>query len=220
MGNEADCVVRIGRKRHTGRALLESAEIRFRSTAKSAEPVRLVIRFATIRSLKVRDGWLEIEYDSATAAFELGAEAERWAEKIRSPKSRLDKLGVRPGMRVLVVAVEDSAFEDELAARAVEAVPARGSAKCALAFLGATRPADLEKLPALRARIAEDGAIWVVWPKGRLEFREDDVRRAALREGLVDIKVVAFSETLSGLKLVIPKAQRSAPNAQRTARKR
>jgi hypothetical protein len=47
-----------------------------------------------------------------------------------------------------------------------------------------------------------------VWPKGRPEFREDDVRRAALGAGLVDVKVVAFSAALSALKLVIPVAQR------------
>jgi hypothetical protein len=34
------------------------------------------------------------------------------------------------------------------------------------------------------------------------------IRDAALRQGLVDIKVMAFSERLSGLKLVIPRAQR------------
>ena len=52
------------------------------------------------------------------------------------------------------------------------------------------------------------GAIWVVWPKGRKELREDDVRNAAKAQGLVDIKVMSFSETLSALKLVIPVAER------------
>ena len=37
---------------------------------------------------------------------------------------------------------------------------------------------------------------------------EDDVRAAAFEADLVDVKVIAFSETLSALKLVIPLAKR------------
>jgi hypothetical protein len=52
--------------------------------------------------------------------------------------------------------------------------------------------------------------VWVVWPKGRKELREDDVRAAGGPAGLVDVKVMAFSDTLSGLKMVVPLARRSA----------
>ena len=47
-----------------------------------------------------------------------------------------------------------------------------------------------------------------MWPKGRPELREDDIRRAALAIDLVDVKVAAFSATHSALKLVIPVAKR------------
>jgi len=67
---------------------------------------------------------------------------------------------------------------------------------------------DLAKLASLERTIARNGMIWVVWPKGRPELKEDHVRGAALRRGLVDVKVCAFSATLSGLKLVIPVARR------------
>ena len=59
-----------------------------------------------------------------------------------------------------------------------------------------------------RAAIKPNGAIWVVWPKGRKELREDDVRAFGPGVGLVDVKVVSVSEILSGLKMVIPLAQR------------
>jgi len=78
----------------------------------------------------------------------------------------------------------------------------------AVVLFGVRRVAQLSRLAALRAAIAPDGAIWVVWPKGRKELREDDVRAAAKRSGLVDVKVASVSDTLSGLKLVIPVAQR------------
>jgi hypothetical protein len=59
-----------------------------------------------------------------------------------------------------------------------------------------------------------------LWPKGRKELREDDVRAAAKAQGLVDVKVMSFSATLSALKLVIPVALRPKPTkAEKTAKK-
>ena len=48
----------------------------------------------------------------------------------------------------------------------------------------------------------------MVWPKGGKEFREDDVRAYGPRAKLVDVKVVRFSDALSALKMMIPRAQR------------
>ena len=67
---------------------------------------------------------------------------------------------------------------------------------------------DLPRLEALRRSIKPEGAVWVIWPKGRKEFREDDVRAYGPRAELVDVKVMAFSDTLSGLKMVVPLAKR------------
>jgi len=69
-------------------------------------------------------------------------------------------------------------------------------------------PRDLPRLESLRNSIKKNGAVWVVWPKGRKEFREDDVRAHGPKAGLVDVKVVSFSDTLSGLKMVIPLKER------------
>ena len=67
-------------------------------------------------------------------------------------------------------------------------------------------------LPVLRAAIRPSGAIWISWPKKAskvpTDLTEDVIRNAALQRGLVDIKVCAVSEVWSGLKLVIPVAQR------------
>lgn len=70
-------------------------------------------------------------------------------------------------------------------------------------------PARLQK--AMRG-IARDGAIWVSWPKKSsgesTDMTEDEIRRAALPLGLVDVKVCAIDDTWSGLKLMIRKANR------------
>lgn len=120
-----------------------------------------------------------------------------------SKRSRLDKLGVKPGMRVAVLGLGDPVFTAELQAR-VGAYATRlpKTADMVLVFLDSK--AGLPKLAKAREAIVPSGSIWAVWPKGRKAFREDDIRAFGPAAGLVDVKVMAFSETLSGLKLVIP----------------
>jgi hypothetical protein len=76
-------------------------------------------------------------------------------------------------------------------------------------FLLAEDPAGLKKLAELEPLIKRNGSIWVVSPRGRPEIRDVVVIEAAKRAGLVDNKVVRFSDTHTALKLVIPVARRS-----------
>ncbi len=74
---------------------------------------------------------------------------------------------------------------------------------------------ELERrLPKLRDAVFPDGAAWVAWPKRSsgvaTDVTEDVVRELAIAAGLVDVKVCAIDDTWSGLKLVVPKAQRGA----------
>ena len=108
--------------------------------------------------------------------LELGDEAARWAEKIKNPPSLLDKLGVKPGQRVSVVGIEDRRFLDDLAARVDDLTRGRAKAGSDLVLVAMSDRADLPRLAKLREAIKATGAIWVVWPKGRKELREDDVR--------------------------------------------
>ena len=202
MGRELACRVKIGRKAGAGKALLESEELLFRGE------LSLRIALRDIKALRVNDGELVVTYSGGTARFELGDQAAAWAKKIRRPPSLLDKLGVRPGMHVAVMGVENTAFERDVSARTGEAAWSRPRKDTDLIFLAADSTARLDRLPALREMIRPTGGIWVVWPKGRPGLHEDDVREAARRAGLVDVKVAAFSSTHSALKLVIPVAKR------------
>jgi hypothetical protein len=69
-----------------------------------------------------------------------------------------------------------------------------------------------ERLGMLRGRIAQDGMLWVSWPKKaskvQTDLTEDVVRQAGLSAGLVDVKVCAVDEVWSGLKFVIRRADR------------
>ena len=122
-----------------------------------------------------------------------------------SHRSLLEKLGVKDGMRVAVLDVDDDEFTSELGGRDVEHV-AEGPAD--LVVWAVDEPADLARLPALIDRIHPAGSLWAVWVKGRKELNENHVRDAALEAGLVDVKVARFSATHSALKLVVPKAKR------------
>lgn len=127
----------------------------------------------------------------------------------RYPRSRLEKLGAKETFVISVIDVDDESFLRELEGRAAAIATGRKPrASSDLIVYGVTARPDLDRLTALRGSIVPAGAIWVLWPKGRKELREDDVRNAALAQGLVDIKVMSFSDTLSALKLVIPVAQR------------
>ncbi|MEM9617308.1 MAG: DUF3052 domain-containing protein [Pseudomonadota bacterium] len=63
-------------------------------------------------------------------------------------------------------------------------------------------------IPILKRELQQAGMIWISWPKkssGVLStVTEDIVRKCALKQGLVDIKVCAIDNIWSGLKLVIP----------------
>ncbi len=128
----------------------------------------------------------------------------------------LDKLGVRPGARVALVGVADPAFRALLAERTSSVLEGLPRATTDLVFLAADSPADLAVLGRLRQAITPDGAVWVVSAKGRsATLRDTDVIAAARAAGLVDNKVVSFSETQTALRLVIPVAER--PTARRVA---
>jgi hypothetical protein len=126
---------------------------------------------------------------------------------VPSTRPLLDKLGVKPGQKISVLGLRDKAFLDRLKDRSRD-VASRPRKDSDVIFLYIDDRRDLPRLAGLREYLKPAGAVWVLWPKGRREFREDDIRAFGPEAGLVDVKVVAFSATLSALKMVIPVALR------------
>lgn len=134
-------------------------------------------------------------------------------------RSRLDKLGVKEGARVAIVGLDDSSFERELATRTEDVAKARPRSHSDVICFVAANARALSRLPTLARALTPSGALWVLWPRGGRMMKEDDIRRAALAIGLVDVKVVAFSADYSSLKLVIPlKAREGTGRAARGRR--
>lgn len=202
MGLEATCQARRGREVAIGKARLEETDLVFRGD------FRFKVAFKDLRRVEARGGTLHLEWTDGQAALDLGDQAARWAEKIRHPPSLIDKLGVKAGARVSVIGVDDRDFLAQLAGRTGEVTRGRARPGSDLVIVAMSERAHLPRLAKLRAAIKSDGAVWVVWPKGRQEFREDDVRAYGPTAGLVDVKVARFSDTLSALKMMIPRAQR------------
>jgi hypothetical protein len=121
----------------------------------------------------------------------------------------LDKLGVRPGMRVALIDIDDTEIRPLLAERTSELTEGWPDPETDIVLLGADTPDALGPLEALAARIRPNGAIWVVKRKGKTAtLRDVDVIDAARAAGLVDNKVAAFSATHTSYRLVIPLARR------------
>ena len=202
MGLEADCTVRYGKESSIGKAKLEEKELIFRGD------FRLKVPLADITKADVKGGALTIAWKGGQARLDLGAAAVKWADKIKNPRGLLDKLGVKPGARVAVIGLDDADFLAQVRQRTEAVTVGRAGKGTDLVMVAMKAKGDLQRLGTLRRAIEPAGAIWVIWPKGVPAFREDDVRAAGPSAGLVDVKVVSFSETLSGLKMVIPRALR------------
>ena len=201
MGLEASCSARIGGRWQEGSARLEEKELVFRG------PTRLRVPFAGMSAVQAERGVLSLKFDGRELAFRLGDRAADWARRIQQPRSRIEKLGVKPGMRVLVQGVDDEAFASELEARGAT-VLRRAGPSLDMVFVQCADRAGLARLQPLAQAIQPAGAIWVLWPKGGPGLREDDVRREGAPLGLVDVKVVSFSDRLSGLKMMIRRERR------------
>jgi hypothetical protein len=204
VGAEAACTVIVDRARHGGKAVLESTEIIFRGD----DDFRLKIAFATITAIAAMNGRLALTHADGKATFDLGGAAEMWAAKIRNPKTRADKLGVRAGQRVSVINVNDRELIPEMRARGIIVSHDELVKESDAIFIGAETLSELEMLPEMVVSLKRDGCIWTVTPKGKGGVRDTDILALARAAGLVDVKVVAFSATHSANKFVIPKTDR------------
>ena len=124
------------------------------------------------------------------------------------------KLGIKPGTTVVVIN-EPPQYRKLLGKLDRVTFSNRIAADSGFVHFFSTNRNELEKkLPILREKIADNGTIWVSWPKKSAnvptDITEDVVREIALPLGLVDIKVCAVDETWSGLKLMARREKRKS----------
>lgn len=191
MGKDAQVEARFADGPDSGRLQYEPSRLLFRGAQ------RRVYQGDDLKGVRVEGGDLVL---ADGARFSLGEKAAAsWAQAMLNPRGRLDKLGVKPGMRVAVLNVADEALAGELAERGAE--PVEDLAGLDILFYAADSADELARLGELVPALAHKGAIWVVSRKGKAAAIKDiEVMAAAKAVGLVDNKVVGFSETLTALR--------------------
>lgn len=132
----------------------------------------------------------------------------RPAERDYSHRTLIEKLGIKSGQRILVLDVNNPSFANDIAAYEPAFDEPRSAREFDVILYGAEVKKALARLSKLQKNIVSNGAIWVVYPKGRTEIRESDVIAAAKSAGLVDNKICRFSDTHTAMRCVIPLAKR------------
>jgi hypothetical protein len=206
MGKEAVCVARVNGNAATVKAHLDSAELRLSGGH------RLIMRFAQLTGVAAAGDELRLSVPDTIVELRLGAiAAQRWADAISNPKSRLQKLGVSGSDRAYVRGIADQDFLDELRGALANGPSASLRGAFDIIFLGVSHSSELAEIGRCREHLAPAGALWIVHPKGKAAaVSEHEVRAAIARAGLFDAKVVAFSATHTATKAAIRLKDRPA----------
>jgi len=171
--------------------------------------VRGRVPFSAITGVKAERGRLTVRTADGDLALDLGAAAETWAEKIKSPKSLIDKLGVKNDAVVSVLAVDDAEFLDALSARTQAITRGRVNDASAVVFLGVEKDRDLPRIATVAAKLPPKAALWVVHPKGKDGVADTAIFAVAKQAGLSYTKVARFSATHTAERLSRPGTGRS-----------
>jgi hypothetical protein len=203
VGLEATCNVKYEERTVNGRALLETDVLLFRSGE-----LKLSIPHAEISAIEAADGELRVTYPGGVAAFELGPAAEKWAERLRSPRGLLEKLGIPEGGRVAVINYDDpevlAQIEQKVADFAEYAAPPDSD----LILWRVDRREELGEMDSLVKSLRPSGALWVLRSREASRVSEGMIRQTAHNIGLVDVKVLRLSDEITGLKFVSRKGHR------------
>lgn len=192
MGKEARAWGQLSDGESEGKLLWEPPKLIFRGA------VRGIYQGHALKNVRA-DGDDLVLSDGTRFTLDPG-QAAKWVHAILNPPSRLDKLGVKPGMTVVIDGVEDKAFLEELSTR-VE--PVEADEDIDILFLGAEDLADLDRMDDWKGALAEKGVIWVVSKKGKgAPLKDTDILGAARGLGFSDTKVCGFSSTHTALRFV------------------
>lgn len=219
MGKEAVVRAKVGSQQGECTVYLEGAELLVRG------PISAKFKFGEMSGLAVRDGALCFTCRGDAVELHIGGKAQAWLDAILNPRGRLEKLGIARGMNVCVIGKAEDDAVDEVAAALGSPPSRKASSPFDVALLFAHEPAELAPLLSLAPMLAEKGAIWVLWPKGRKDFAHEDVVAAGKKAGLSQTRSMGFSAALTGLRLVrakgssAPKERPSAKSAVRSAKK-
>ncbi len=208
MGYETKCRVRVAdaggvREANTATVLLETDHLIVRGDA------RVKVPRTAITSVTTRAGVLTVKSPVATITLTLGADAAAtWKAKLEeAPKRVIDKLDVKPGMKVWLVDIDDAELVAQVDERAGTCVRGRSASSCDVVFVEVDSLDELDRIDRAVKAIVERGAVWVVHPKGKSGVADTAIFARARALGFTYTKVARISDTHSAEKLVRPRVK-------------
>ena len=202
MGQEVKTTLRWDGRIVEGTALLETDSLIFRGGAS------LTVPFDEMFSVESNSGWLELKTSRGLLLLELGPKADVWKDKIKNPKGLIEKLQVDATKKVCVLGKLDADLSGDLAGSGAKISKGARGKDFDMIFVAASKKKDLEVIPKARNLMKDDGAVWIVYPKGNEELRERDVLTAGRTLQMTDNKQVKVNDELTAVRFVIPVAQR------------
>lgn len=203
MGTAITTKVRINNREVDANVLLETGALILRGE------LGMTIPFNEMKSLTSKDGVLSFSFRGKRVAIAIGVKAKKWFEKIKNPKSVLDKLGVTADSKVSVINFKEEKFLSDIQKKAAVVILGKAAKDSDLMFYEANSAKEVEQLALLKKYLKPNGGIWVLSRKGKeATIKDTEIMRMGKQCGLVDNKVVGFSETHTALKFVIPLEKR------------
>ncbi len=207
MGLESHCSVRV--EDGSGRRDDVDAKVELEGDALIVRgAARVRVARGDITDVSAHDGVLTITHAGGTVQLTLGDAAEKWRTKIlEGPRSRAQKLGVKPGMLVTLVHVNDPTIGREIVEAGGVLVDEHlrdPSSAVDLLLLEVRTAADLAHVTQHAAAIGS-GAMWVIHPNGTPDVADTAIFAVADRLGLVYTKVMSFSTGMSAERLSVRK---------------
>ena len=139
-----------------------------------------------------------------------------------SRRALVEKLGIKDGARIAILNAPEGYHETlgELPEGVVVLDGLEGPLDFIHIFAKGTAQLT-EELSRLREKLAQNGMLWVSWPKRaskvEADLNENVVREIGLENRLVDVKVAAIDKVWSGLKFVIRVKDRNSLRAPDSA---
>lgn len=145
---------------------------------------------------EARGTLLVLSFRGKTVELSAGAKAGAFAAKIRSPPSRLDRLGIEYGVSAAIAGPVEAAFRSELSTRAAIASGAPKEPVQLLVLAAEPGPQSmLANLSRLVPFVAPGGTVLIVVPSTASDLSPSKVQAAAKSAGLKDKGSTRFSAT-------------------------
>jgi hypothetical protein len=196
MGQEALCACTCNGTTAQVKALIEPPELILRGG------LRRRIPFAAMRQVRAEGDLLRFTVPGESFSLALGSQcAAKWVHAVlKPPPSLAKKMGITPETTVRFIGTIDDAALEKALAEARKISKDKGELIVARVHAPRDLAAALKKA---EADLARGLPVWLVYRKGPGHaLHEGMVRSAGLAAGVVDTKVCALSEALTGLRFV------------------